>query len=672
MGQENTASTSTASLESALTAWRAQIETDLKGADFNKRLVTRTLEGIALQPLYTRMDLPGSVSMAEKPGEAPFRRGWTTSPTCRRLQSIHRPDAASFNKALKEALMHGQDAVVLPRLDEPGSAWSPSQIDDLTTALAEVEITAVPVHLGAGADPLPAAALYLAHAKTRGIAADKLSGSVAADPIGESARWGSAPADDTYLLDNLAGWTRWCATHATGVRTLAIDASTWSAAGANAVQELGFALATLAEYLREFEDRELVGLTVLQHTLVTFGVGPKFFTELSKFRAWRVLVSKLLVGMGADPAAAKGMAVHAKVGSWNKTQLDAHANMLRSTTESLSAVLGGVDGLQVPSFDEALNQHSVMGERISRNLHAVLSEEFGFSNPQDAGGGSWYIENLTDSLARRAWDCFREIEKLGGMRAALKADWPQNQIQTVTASRDSDHAVRRSGLVGTNLFPNLQDKLPVAADKTPTASTAGLDCVDARSWPDCLSAAMAAIRDGVAVTQAIPAPAKPAAMTTFAPLIPYRAAAPFEDLRRRAQKIEAERGHGPIALMLKMGPVKQHKPRADFSIEFVSVGGFAPLAKETFATASDATMAAIESEADVAVICSTDDTYPELVPEIARAIKAAKPKMQIVLAGLPREEALVQSFRDAGVDEFIHVRANIPDVLGRVLSALEA
>lgn len=672
MGQENTASTSTASLESALAAWRAQVEKDLKGADFNKRLVTRTPEGIALQPLYTRADMPASVSPAEKPGEAPFRRGWVKQPVCRRLQAIKRPDAASYNKALREALMNGQDAVMLPAIDSTAAAWKPTQLDELVAALDGVEIGAVPVYLPAQADPLPAAALYLAHAKQRNVATETLTGGVTADPIGTSARVGQAPADDQSLIDNLAGWTGWCATHAPGVRTVAVDASVYHTAGAHAGQELGFALATLAEYLREFEQRGMVALTVLKHTLVTFGIGPKFFTELAKFRAWRVLVSKLLVAMGVDPAAATGMAVHAKVGAWNQTQLDAHANMLRSTTAALSGVLGGVDGLQIPSFDEALEGDSIMGERIARNLHAVIGEEFGFGNPQDAGGGSWYIEKHSDELARGAWSVFREVEKRGGLRAALKADWPQSEIQAVVANRTTDHAIRRSGLVGTNVFPNLQDKLPTAAAKPDGEASHGLDAVGARAWPDCLSAASAAVRDGVAVTAAAPAPDAPVALATFAPLVPYRAAAVFEDLRRRAQAIATQRGHAPSALLLKMGPVKQHKPRADFSAEFVAVGGFVPATKETFATASDASMAAVEGDADIAVICSTDDTYPELVPEIARAIKAAKPGMSIVLAGMPRDEAVVQCFRDAGVDEFIHVRANVPDVLGRLLTAIEA
>lgn len=671
MGQENNASNPTASLDSALTAWRAQIDKDLKGADFTKRLVTRTPEGIALQPLYTRADLPSTLDPTEKPTQAPYRRGWNYQSTCRRLQAIRRPDAAAYNKALLEGLMNGQDAVALPRTDSVGSDWAPRSLDELTTALDKVDLTAVPLHLSSGADPLGAASLVLGLAKSREIGADKLTGSVAADPIGEAAKEGEYPEDDTVLLDNLAGWTRWCATHAPGLRTVAVDATVWNKAGANAVQELAFALGTLVEYLRELSGRDLEDSTVLQHTLVTFGVGPKFFTELAKFRAWRVLVTKLLGGLEVDPAAARGMAVHAATSEWSKTQLDAHANMLRSTTESLSAVLGGVDGLQIASFDEPRGENSVMGERISRNLHAIVGEEFGFNEPQDAGGGSWYIESLTDQLARAAWDLFREVEKLGGMRAALKAGWPQEQVAAIVTQRDKGYAVRRDGLIGSNLFPNLQDKLPEETAAN-FAKDAAASQVGARSWPDCLTGALSAVRDGVPVADAAPSSEEAVPTVTFAPLTPYRAAAAFESLRRRAEAIGQRRGRIPTALLLKMGPVKQYKPRADFSAGFVSVGGFKPLTKDSFADASEAAVAAIDGDADVAVICSTDDTYPELVPDIARAIKAAKPDMPIVLAGMPREEALVQCFKDAGVNEFIHVRANVPEILGRLLGALES
>lgn len=671
MGQENNASTPSASLETALEAWRAQIEKDLKGADFNKRLVTRTPEGIALQPLYTRANLPASVDAAEKPGQAPFRRGWKVRPICRRLQKISRPDAAAYNKALLDGLMNGQDAVSLPRPDAAGADWAPRTLEELATALDNVDLTAVPVSLPAGADPLGAAALLLAYAKAQGIASESLSGNVASDPIGEAVRTGETPADDEALLDNLAGWTRWCASHAPGLQSVAVDATVWHESGAHAGQELGFALATLAEYLREFENRDLVELTVLQHTLVTFGIGPQFFMELAKFRTWRVLVSKLLVGLGADPAAATGMKVHACTSEWSKTQLDTHVNMLRGTTESLSAVLGGVDGLEIATFDQPLGEHSALGERVARNLHAVVGEEFGFTNPQDAGGGSWYIESLTDELARTAWDIFREIEKLGGMRAALREGWPQSQVQSVVVGRDKNYAVRRNGLVGTNIFPNLHDKLPEPPVADPI-STDGLTGVGPRNWPDCLSGAISAIRDGVPVANAAPRADEPVSMVSLNPTTPYRAAAVYESLRRRAEAITQRRGRTPTALLLKMGPVKQHKPRADFSAGFISVGGFESLAKDAFATASEAAMAAIAGDVDVAVICSTDDTYPELVPEISRAIKAAKPNLQIVLAGLPREEALVQSFRDAGVDEFIHIRANLPDILDRLLTAVEA
>ena len=238
MGNDNTEPTASSnSLTSALQGWRNQIEKDLKGADFTKRLVTSTTEGIALQPLYTRADLPAELNPNEVPGQAPFLRGLSAKRGCRRLQAIRRPDAKSFNKALREALMNGQDAVVLPGgCGQGGTYWSPAGLADLSIALEGVELTAIPIHVEPGADPLGVAALIMALAKSREISPADLSGSIASDPITSGAKRGEAPIDDSPVLDNLAGWISWTTNHAPDVRALAIDGTAWNEAGASAVR----------------------------------------------------------------------------------------------------------------------------------------------------------------------------------------------------------------------------------------------------------------------------------------------------------------------------------------------------------------------------------------------------------------------------------------------------
>lgn len=662
-------------LTAALATWRAQVEKDLKGAPFEKRLITRTPEGIALNPLYTRADLPAGLGGDERPGSGSLQRGaraLNARGTCRRLQAIRRGDAEAFNKALRAALMAGQDAVVVPGASAEASGdWAPASLEQLITALKEVDFTAVPVHFPVGASALPAVAMLSAYAAESGVSLEKLQGSVAADPVAAAVRSGTAPETWEGVWNDAAAALKWSAESAPGLRTLAVDATVWSDAGANAVQELGLALAAVAEAARSLESREVSLAEMAAGLLVRFGVGPRFFMELAKFRAWRVILAKLLVALEGDATDVAKVEVHAVTGKWNKTRLDAHVNMLRATTEALSAVLGGVDGLSIEPYDAPSNGNSAVGDRIARNLHVLIGEEFGFNIPADAAGGSWYVENISDQLARKAWAFFQEIEGQGGLRGAIAAGWVQEKLAATTKGRDKDFAIRRSGLVGTNLFPNAKDVIAAAASGTAVdvatpAYTAGGNI----AWTARLGTAVDALRAGTKIDALVIG--ETVATVSWPTLASYSAAAPFEAMRLAAADLAASRGKAPTAFFAKMGPVKQHKPRADFSAGFISVGGFALDSKAAFNTAEDAAKAAIASDADAVVICSTDDTYPEIVPVLAAAVKAAKPAMQVVLAGLPRDEAVQKQFSEAGVDEFIHVKADVPALLGRMLSRLGA
>ncbi len=652
----------------ALATWRAQVERDLKGAPFEKRLITRTPEGIALNPLYTRADLPVGLET-----EASLARGATAvaaRQTCRRLQEIRRPDAEAYNKGVRAALMAGQDAVVVPGADAAARGdWAPAKLESLIAALRDVELTAVPIHFPVATSALPSIAMISAYAAERGLNLESLHGSVAADPIAAAVRSGTVPETWAPVWGDAAAAIGWGKTNAPGFRTVAVDAAVWSDAGANAVQELGLALAAVAENARALESQNVSLEDLTASLLVRFGIGPRFFMELAKFRAWRVVLAKLLVGLGATAADAAQVEVTAVTARWNKTRLDPHVNMLRATTEALSAVLGGVDGLSIDAFDTPAGGNSSVGERIARNLHVLLADEFGFNVPTDAAGGSWYVENVSDQLARKAWTLFQQVEEQGGLCAALAAGWVQEQIAGTTKGRNKDYAVRRSGLVGTNLFPNAKDSIKagvVAAAPTAAIFVAGGE----NDWATRLGKAIDALRAGTPVGDIIVG----AQLSTVevASLAAYSAAAPFEALRLAAADLTATRGKAPTVFLAKMGPVKQHKPRADFSAGFVAVGGFALAGKTAYETAEAAAQAAVESGADAVVICSTDDTYPDLVPSLAKAVKSAQPNMQVVLAGLPRDEAVQKAFSDAGVDEFIHVRADVPATLGRMLNRLGA
>lgn len=622
-----------AALHESLAGWRKTVEAELKGVPFEKKLVTRTPEGIALQPLYTRADLSDLRTVNQVPGQAPFLRGvraegykktsWEVA------QEIVAETPAEFNRRLLADLMVGQNSVVLP---STASCW---RKEDLAAALKDVALEAIPVHLAAGVRAGYVAEPFLDLVKSRGLAAAKLAGSVTVDPFAGWLRCGSLIASLDELCDDLAAWVKKAGEAAPALRTVGVDVTPWSDAGASANQELAFALSTGAALLKALAARGVSPAQAAAKIRFSFAIGPQFFTEIAKFRAFRLLWSRVLAGFGVELSAAVMPAVNARTGRWNKTLHDAHVNMLRVTTEALSAVLGGVDSLHVAPFNEIAGATDDFSRRIARNVHTLLAEEFSFTETADPAGGSWYVEKLTDELARQSWKLFQEVETAGGMAAALRAGMPQKLVNKVAADKAAALDSRRAGLIGTNLFPNLNET-PLSA---PAADNHG------RCFTGC---------DAIAA------------------LVPVRAGQSFEILRAAAKSFEKKNGKAPTVFLAKMGPVKQHKPRADFTTGFFSVGGFKAAGKETFTDAVAAAKAAAASGSQVAVLCSTDDTYPELAPVFAKELRSAAPSMTIILAGQPADDTLAAAYKAAGFDDFIHVKSNVRATLANLLKKIGA
>jgi methylmalonyl-CoA mutase len=672
------------SLSHAAACWRATVDAELKGASFDKKFVTRTPDGIALQPLYTRASLEGIPALETTPGEAPFLRG--TRPLGYKAagwlltQEIAAASTLEFNLALRHDMMNGQNAVVLaPRstAHDGVTGLALDSMDDVARALKGVDLTAVPVFLDAGADPLPMASLYLASARDQGTPWSKLSGSISADPLGEWIECGALPTSLSMLYDALAEWTGWAGKYLPGIKTIGVDARVWGNAGGTATQELAFALAASVEYLRALETRGVPAALTAARMEFRFAVGSQFFTEIAKFRAFRPLWARVVTSFKVAAEAAALANVRAATGRWDKTLLDPHVNMLRVTTQALSAALGGCDGLHIAPFDEVAGSVTDFSRRIARNVHVLLAEEFDFDKVADPAGGSWYIEKLTDQLARNAWALFQDIEQRGGLAAALRTGYPQQLAGKAAAEKRDGIARRRVGIVGTNLFPNLKETPLAIRDRVP-AGGAGPEVPEQAAvpgtgdWSARFTAALSLAREGGTLTQLnqlshgdCPAEVRIVAVT------PWRASEKYEGLRARSLAMGKRTGVRPGVFLAKIGPPLQHKARADFSAGFFAAGGFETTGKQSFDTAEAAAAAAVASGAPIVVLCSTDETYPALVPAFVQCAKAGAPKLIVVLAGLPALPATVAAYREAGVDEFIHVRADVSEVLGKFLTQIE-
>ena len=710
--------------------WQAAAVDSLGGQPFEK-LISPSYEGIPIRPLYRRKDTAGLSFTGTVPGRPPYVRGRAAIGSLRLgwgiAQALGLGRPAAFNRALLADLERGQTALTL-RLDVPTraafdpDAAAPDEVgrdglslataDDVADALRGVILSGLSLLAHTGATVVPLLAALAARQRRADLPTAELTGCVAADPLGVLAEEGALPLPLDEAYNQMAQAARWAADAAPGLATVAIRVDIYHDTGANAVQELAYTLATGVAYLRALTERGLDTDTATRAIHCHFAIGGRFFMEVAKLRAARLLWAQVIEAFGGDDESAE-LTIHAHTARRNKTAIDPHVNMLRATTEALAAAVGGADTLCVAPFDEPLGAPDDFSRRIARNVQIILQQESHLTNLIDPAGGSYAVETLTDQLAHEAWALFQEIERQGGMAAALENGFVQSSIAAVAGKRTAALAKRRDVLVGVNQFANPTEKpRPTAPPADDTlyveratqlaAHRAGRDNVACAAALEQLSqavaddadltgllrpvrsgtveAAIAAAEAGATLSEMSAALRHNADLTgdetpvrslpTVTPLPRGRAAEPFEELRQKALSLtlsQGEREPDPLALrervgerarlfLANLGPPRQHKARADFTQAFFEVGGFQVITNNGFKTPDEAAAAALASGAPAVAICSTDETYPELVPPLVAAIKAAAPNTVVVLAGRPAEQ--VEVLRAAGVDEFIHMGAD--------------
>ena len=674
--------------------WRAAAEKTLKGAPFEKRLVSRTYEGIDLQPIYNAADIQDLPHLGSLPGQAPFVRD--ISPLGDRLhpwdvaQELPHPLPAQFNAALQADLPRGQNAVNLP-LDAATLAGldadqaptemvgeggvSISSLADLETALAGVNLEKTPFYAQASTTAFAFTALVVALLEKQGKDLKKFRGAIGMDPLGQLARTGSLPRDLPGIYDVMARLTGWAAGNTPSLHTITVQGHPYHDGGASAVQELAFALATGVEYLRELAERGVDVNVAAPRIRMAFSLGGNLFMEIARLRAARLLWSRAVAAFGGAESAQK-LALHGRTSRFNKTAFDPYVNMLRVTTEAFSAVMGGCDSLHVGAFDEIMREPDEFSRRISRNVHTVLREESGLDRTADPAGGSYYVEWLTDAIAREAWSLFQRVEKEGGMYAALCNGFPQSEIGRVAGKRAANTASRRDRIVGINMYANMKEKrisVPTV-DRATLQRQRGQMLSQIRNEAEAdaalstltqdgkLEDAVAAARAGAtlgAIARALRTDAGDGPRATAIPA--SRVAIPFESLRLATERHTEATGERPRALLLTLGKVHEYKPRADFSRGFLEVAAFEMVDSPACDDVEQAVEAAVKAEAPMVVFCGSDAGYPERIPTLAARLRQERPDTILLLAGYPQEH--VDSFRGAGVDDFIHLRANCLELL---------
>lgn len=693
--------------------WYKEAVAALKGAPFEKKMYTPTYEGITLEPIYNMEDCEELQKIGGFPGFAPYMRGARCSGYMSEpwliAQGTAEVEPEKANAAAKHELEKGASSVRF-ELDECtllGKDPSPelfcgdyrglslSTLRDADEAFRGLDFSKTPVQIYAGASAAPMLALFAARARAVGEkdALDGARGCIGADPLGELASRGRLPVPIDELYDEMAMAIEWAEKNAPNMRTIEIQGSAYHDGGASATQETAYAMSAAIAYIRAMGRRGINAERTIRQITFRFSLGTNFFMEIARLRAARVVWTQIVEAFGVDAGTSGGIRVSARTSRFTETVYDPYVNILRATTQAFSGVVGGVDEMSVGCFDDAVRPGDEVSKRIARNIQIMLQTEFDMLQPIDPAGGSWYVERLTAQCAAKIWELLQSVDEEGGMYETLKKGVVQAEVAKVFKSRLKSLALRKDRAVGTNMYPNVLEK-PLENTAQDAAALYALRAETVEKFKevserahalDCLATIHGLIDEGNGAFVEAAAEAFMSGATigevraalddgfegeeTAEAIGRHRWAEQIEALRRRTEDYMAETGKSIRVFLANMGPIPQHKARADFSAGFMEVAHFEILRNNGFAAPEEAAGAAVASGADVAVICSTDDTYPELVPPIARSIKEKAPEMFVLLAGSPAPE-YKDSYVEAGVDDFIHVRANCYDILKTIQDAV--
>jgi methylmalonyl-CoA mutase len=690
--------------------WKDKVIADLKGASYEKKLITNTYEGISLQPIYTRADIENLSLVDGKPGFTEYVRGTKASgylgngwEVC---QEIPYGDADEFNSALISDINRGQNSInvildsatqllidadyaEMSKVGDKG--LSISGLSSFSRAFDNVDIEKYPLHIQTGFVALPMLMILSAYANKTSKKLNNIKGSVEADPIGYLATEGKLPLNFNSILDKMKIAIEWTQKYAPGIRTIGISGLPYNNGGASAVQELAFVMSTAVEYINSLLDKGVNVNDIANNMRFTFAIGPNYFMEIAKLRAARVIWSNILDSYGADTESKK-IVIHGRTSKFNQTMYDPNVNMLRTTTEAFSAIVGGIDSLHTNTYDESYSVPGEFSRRIARNTQIILKEEAHLNNVIDPAGGSYYVEWLTNEIANNVWQQFKLIEEKGGMLSALKTGYIQDEINKIADVKTMDIRKRKNVLVGTNSYANTKENKPYF--KFPdyknlfTKRAEFLQKFRVSGNSDKHAAILDKLNSMVDLntleiidigTEAVLAGATLGEISHFArinteeaesvkPLNIYRAAEVFEKIRNSLFDIEEKNGSKPKVFLATMGSLKQFKARADFSRSFFELAGFDIIYPNGFSTTEAAVDSAIESRADAVIICSTDDEYPEIVPELTKGVKDRNGNTHVILAGFPKEQ--IEAYKQSGVDDFIYLGCDAYGILSNLINKI--
>jgi methylmalonyl-CoA mutase len=599
--------------------WEDKIREDLKGADYDKKLIWQTVDGIKVRPYYREEDLAELPFLNSLPDEFPFIRGYKTGNNdwdiCQEIVVKSPRTANSKALSLLDKGITSPKFIISERF--------PENISDLELLLDGINLQTIPVHFGVSRINPSLLKLFHEVVIRKGFDPSGVSGSADFDPFGFLFRTGNFYEDkekDLALLKESLDFVR---INLPSFRVISVSAGIFHQAGATISQELGLALATGTEYLDALTDRGLKAEDISRHIFFGFSTGSDYFPEIAKLRSARTLWSVVTRAFMPATEDHGRMVIHSATSSWNQTIFDPYNNLLRATTEAMSAILGSADVLMVLPYDFATGSYGEFSERLARNIQLILREEAYFNKVADPASGSYYIENLTDKISENAWKIFTDIEKEGGVIKAFSGGLIQEMIGAAVREKMSRISQRKDKIVGINRYPAPGEQIKVEPKIHKDEAN------HADEW-------------------------------IGRPLLKTRAASDFEQLRMRTGKLKKI----PSVFLLTYGDPVMRRARAAFSSDFFACAGFEIIDNNGFESFQEGLSAAVKSTAEIIVLCSSDNEYVTAVPP---AVKELKGKAILVIAGYP--EKIAEQLKAEGIEYFIHLRSDVLKELEKILNS---
>ena len=591
--------------------WEELVLKDLKGQDYEKKLCWTTLDGFMLEPYYRSEDLSSLNDIDIQPGSFPFTRGNSPQKKWEIHQRITDTNPEKANLIALNAIKGGVNYVCF-------NASEIKSLQQLSTLLSSIDLHEISVGFFKQECNRYLRNLLTEFAVNNDFDKTKIRGNFEADPYGSILSLGDYPDNPDTIKRRLYELIDTLDTHMPNFRGITIKGQDFHNAGATASQELAYVLSLGVEYLSMLTEQELPIQKITPFMQLSFGIGGDYFIELAKIRAARMLWSRIIELYAPKSDETCKVFIHGETSNFNKSMYDSHTNMLRSTTEAMSAIIGGVDSLEVRPFDQLTNNPNEFSSRIARNVQLLLKEESYLDKVADPSSGSYYVETITHKLAQTAWELFQSIEKEGGFLVSIEKGIIQNQIKQTVKKREELVSKKKEPVLGASLYPNSSEKI--------------LESIE-------VEAINTKIED-----------------SRIERISPIRKALPFEKLRLKTEKHVLAGNKLPIVFILPIGNPAMASARQIFSRNFFGCAGFEIIENARFSKIENGIEAAYKQKADLIVICSSDDEYLQYCKQISGSLSKSVSNSKLIIAGYPKEG--IEELNNNGVFDFIHLKTN--------------